>query len=94
MANLVSKHVVQILVINYHIIHFEPMEWKHTVSGSKQTQNRGYAVGEVTRSILNLFNIIFYVALGRSNLTVGWLWLFVIIMAKRVQLYLCIHGSI
>lgn len=68
------------------------MNCKHTVSGSKKTQNRGNAVGEVTRSAWNLFNIIFSVTLECYNPTVWWPWLFVIIMAKRVQLYLCMHS--
>lgn len=88
------KRIVQILVINYDITHFEPTDWKHTFSGSKKTQNRGNAAGEVTRSVLNLFNIIFHETLGCSNPTMWLLWIFVITMAERMQLYLCIHGSI
>lgn len=83
------QYIVQILVINQDIIHFKPTDWKHTALGSRKTQNRGNAAGEVMRSTLNLFNKIFYVTLGCSNPTLWWQWLFVIIMAKRVQLYLC-----
>lgn len=67
------KHVVKMLAIEYDITHFEPMDWKHIVSGSKKAQSKGNSVGDITISALNLLNKFFYITLECNNSILWWL---------------------
>lgn len=69
------------------------MEWKHTLLRQQENIGQRDAVGQATRNVLKLFNIILYVTAGLGNLTAWTMELFVIIMAKRVKFYLCMYNS-
>lgn len=95
MANLdsVCEYGVQISLISCHstqiLAHIVETCWFRQPEIMRQRD----PVGEVKTSILKLFNIILYVTSGPRKLTAWWLEIFVILMAKRVQLYVCMHSS-